>query len=233
MVYAQVVDPVDEMKILVIEDSERLRRSLGEGLERVGFSVDLAADGDDGLSYALVNDYDAIVLDLMLPGLDGLSLLKKLRSEGRQTHVLILSAKDQTHDRVQGLEMGADDYLVKPFSFDELQARLRALVRRRYGAKSPVIELGSLAIDTSRRRALRDGEVIRLTPSEYGILEYLALKRGQVLSRDQLVDHLYDSRSEVSSNVIDVLICSLRKKIHQPGDLPLIKTRRGYGYVIE
>ncbi len=221
------------MKLLVVEDSERLRRSLGRGLERAGFAVDLTADGSEGLAYAEVNDYDAIILDLMLPRLDGLAVLRALRRQGKQTHVLILSAKDQVDDRIHGLELGADDYLVKPFSFDELCARVRALVRRRYGKKNPVLTVGDLEIDTAGQRALRAGEPLALSPAEYALLELLALSRGRVVSRDQILDRLYDSAAEVSSNVVEVLVCALRKKVQREGAPPLIVTRRGRGYLIE
>lgn len=224
------------MKLLVVEDSERLRRSLGQGLQRAGFAVDLTADGREGLAYASVNDYDVIILDLMLPQIDGLTVLKTLRRQGTNTHVLILSARDQVEDRIRGLELGADDYLIKPFSFDELCARVRALVRRRYESKDPVLRVGRIEIDTARQLASRDGRPLPLTPTEYALLELLALRRGRVVTRDQILDHLYDSAAEVSSNVIEVLVCSLRKKV-QPDDEPplppLIVTRRGRGYLIE
>lgn len=221
------------MKLLVVEDSERLRRSLAHGLTREGFAVDLAADGDEGLAFAEINDYDAIVLDLLLPGRDGLSVLRSLRSRGRNTHVLILSARDQLKDRIQGLEQGADDYLVKPFSFDELCARLRALIRRRYEAKDPLVRLAGLEIDTSRRQVTRGGRTLPLTPSEFALLELLVLRRGWVVTREQILHHIYDSATEVASNVVDVLVCSLRKKVQPEDAPPVIVTRRGHGYLIE
>ncbi|HEX5759497.1 MAG TPA: response regulator transcription factor [Thermoanaerobaculia bacterium] len=221
------------MKLLVVEDSERLRRSLGQGLRRAGFAVDLTADGEEGLAFAEVNDYDVIVLDLMLPKLDGLSVLRRLRLQGRKTHVLILSAKDQVEDRIRGLELGADDYLIKPFSFEELCARVRALVRRRYESKDPVLRIADLEIDTARHQASRGGLPLSLTPTEYSLLHLLALRRGRVLSRDQILDHLYDSAADVSSNVVEVLVYSLRKKLQPAGAPPLIVTRRGRGYLIE
>ena len=221
------------MKVLVIEDSDRLRRSLGEGLKKAGYAPDLAADGTEGLHYLDAYEYDVVVLDLMLPGISGLEVLRRLREEGSSVHVLILSAKDQVDDRVRGLEMGADDYLVKPFSFDELCARIQALVRRRYQAKNPVLRVGPLEIDTSRRQVSRGGEPLHLTPSEYALLEVLALGSGRVYSRDQLLDHLYRSDAEVSSNLIEVLVSGLRKKIHLPDEPPIITTRRGFGYLIE
>lgn len=221
------------MKVLVVEDSERLRRSLVEGLTRSGLVVDSAADGEEGLEFAMAYDHDVIVLDLMLPRMSGLELLTKLRDGGRQTHVLILSAKDQVQDRVTGLELGADDYLIKPFSFDELCARIHALVRRKYMEKSPKIEVGELVVDTAGKLVTRNGERIHLTPSEYSLLEYLVMRRGMVVSQSQLVDHLYDSDSEVESNVIEVLVSGLRKKIHRRSSEPIVRTRRGFGYIVE
>ena len=229
------MDPwkIETMKILFIEDSDRLRRSLGRGLERSGYAVDLAADGREGLEFARSYDYDVIVLDLMLPVLPGLEVLRALREEGNDVHILILSAKDQIDDRVRGLEMGADDYLVKPFDFDELCARIEALVRRRYRVKSPEIEIGPLRIDRSAKIVSREGEPLRLTPKEFALLEYLALRRGRVITQTQLVDQLYDSEADVGSNVVEVLVSTLRKKIHTPGEPPIVRTRRGFGYVIE
>ncbi len=221
------------MKLLVIEDSERLRRSLGHGLRRAGFAVDLSADGREGLGYAEVNDYDVVILDLMLPGMDGLTVLRTLRQRGRKTHVLILSAKDQVQDRILGLELGADDYLVKPFSFEELCARVRALIRRRYETKNPMLRVHGVEIDMAQRKVRLDGEPLALTPAEYALLELLALRRGRVVTREQILDQLYASEAEVASNVVEVLVYSLRKKIQPAGAPPVIVTRRGSGYLIE
>lgn len=221
------------MKLLVIEDSERLRRSLGHGLRRAGFAVDLTPDGREGLAYAEINDYDVIILDLMLPGMDGLTILRTLRQKGRKTHVLILSAKDQVQDRILGLELGADDYLIKPFAFEELCARIRALIRRRYESKSPAVRAGGVEIDMAQQKVLVSGEPVALTPTEYALLELLALRRGRVVSREQILAQLYESQAEVASNVVEVLVCSLRKKIQPTGAPPVIVTRRGSGYLIE
>jgi DNA-binding response OmpR family regulator len=221
------------MKLLVIEDSERLRRSLGHGLRRAGFAVDLTGDGREGLAYAETIEYDVLILDLMLPGMDGLTVLRTLRQRGRKTHVLILSAKDQVQDRILGLELGADDYLVKPFAFEELCARVRALIRRRYETKSPVILLPGVQIDTAQQKVLRAGEAVALTPAEYALLELLALRRGRVVTREQILAQLHESEDEVASNVVEVLICSLRKKIQPDGATPIVVTRRGHGYLIE
>jgi len=221
------------VKILIVEDSQRLLRSLGQGLSKLGYAVDLAGDGDDGLAFAETYDYDVIVLDLMLPGLPGLEVLQRLRSGGSSAHILILSARDRVEDRVKGLQMGADDYLVKPFAFDELCARIQALVRRRHQAKNPTVRLGSLEIDTARRQVLRRGQPVHLTPSEYRLLEFLAYQPGRIFSQEQLVEHLRRSDSDASSNVIEVLVSGLRKKIHVRGEPPILRTRRGFGYLVE
>jgi len=221
------------VKVLLVEDSQRLLRSLGQGLRRLGYAVDLASDGNEGLTFAETYDYHVIVLDLMLPGLPGLEVLRRLRTRGNGAHVLILSARDRVEDRVKGLQLGADDYLVKPFAFDELCARIQALVRRRHQAKNPMIRLGSLEIDTAYRQVSRDGTTLHLTRSEYVLLEFLAYQRGRAFSQEQLVEHLHRSDSDVSSNIIEVLVSGLRKKIHVKGEPPLLKTRRGFGYFVE
>ncbi len=221
------------MRLLLIEDSARLRNALEQGLRRVGYAVETAANGRDGLARAMASEPDVIVLDLMLPGLDGLSVLRQLREQGSKTHVLILSAKDLVEDRVQGLRQGADDYLVKPFAFDELLARLEALVRRSYQAKNPLLRRGALAIDTTTHQVTCDGRQVGLTPREYGLLEVLALRSGQVQSRQDLWQRLSDLDRRAASNIIDVLIHSLRKKLDPRQPQRFIKTRRGFGYLIE
>ncbi len=221
------------MRILLIEDSPRLQRSLSDGLRKTGYAVDVVGDGREGLGWAKASDYDLIVLDLMLPGLDGLALLKKLRQEGKETHVLILTAKDTVEDRVRGLQMGADDYLIKPFAFDELLARIQALVRRRHGPKNPLIRIRHLEIDTSARAVLVAGEAVDLAPREYALLEYLARRQGTVVSRADIERHIYDGAAELMSNAVDSAICALRKKIDVPGEPSLVRTRRGMGYVLQ
>ena len=178
------------MRVLVIEDSERLRRSLEHGLRNSGFAVDLAGDGEEGLAFARRGAYDVVVLDLMLPKLDGLTVLRRLRESGSKTHVLVLSARDRVAERVEGLRVGADDYLTKPFDFDELVARLRALVRRKYGTKDPIQRIGPLEVDTARRLVSHGSDPIALTPHEYGILERLLVRRGTVVTKDELIAHL-------------------------------------------
>lgn len=220
------------MRLLLIEDSPRLQRSLGKGLRHAGFALDLTGDGIQGLHYAKSHDYDVIILDLMVPNMDGLSILKNLRSTGSQTHVLILTARDSVDDRVLGLRSGADDYLTKPFAFDELLARVQALARRRHHHKNPIIEIGPLKIDTAARTVFRGGQSIELAAREYAILEFLALRRGQVISRTTIESHIYDANAEPMSNVVDAAIYTLRRKIDSAGAPSLIETRRGMGYMI-
>ena len=221
------------MKVLLIDDSERLRRSLQSGLGHSGFAVDVAADGEEGLAFATHGGYDVIVLDLMLPRMDGLTMLERLRESGSAAHVLILSAKDQVAERIEGLQRGADDYLTKPFDFDELVARIRALVRRKYGAKSPIHRVGSLQIDTGRRSVVHGHRPVHLTRAEYSLLEYLVARRGRVVTKPELIDHLYDGAGEGSENAVEVFVHQLRRKIQDPGEPEIIATRRGHGYVIE
>jgi len=218
------------MKVLVIEDSDAMQRSLHYGLRRSGFAVDVAADGEEGLAYARHGAYDVIVLDLMLPGIDGLEVLRRLREGGGDTHVLILSAKDQVRERIEGLQLGADDYMTKPFAFDELVARLQALVRRKYGAKDPIQRVGPLELDTARRTASCADRALTLTPYEYAVLEHLICRRGRVVSKEELLEHIHDGDAEGSLNAVEVLIHQLRRKLGTPG---LIQTRRGHGYLVE
>lgn len=218
------------MRVLVIEDFEPLRQSIVKGLKKAGMAVDQTGQGDEGLWYARSNPYDVIILDLMLPGMDGLTLLRKLRADGFKQHVLILTAKDTVDDRVRGLDAGADDYLVKPFSFDELLARVRALIRRTYQAKSPSLTVGRLRIDTAQQRVWIHDRQIDLPAREYALLEYLALRAGEVVSRTDIWEHVYDFHSEASSNVVDVYVSYLRRKLDAPGAPSLIQTVRGRGY---
>jgi DNA-binding response OmpR family regulator len=219
------------VRLLLVEDSLRLQRSLGLGLRRLGYALDIAADGAEGLRLAESNAYDVIILDLMLPGLDGLSLLRRLREGGGDAHVLILTARDTVDERVRGLQTGADDFLVKPFAFAELLARVQALVRRRHGQKNPRLSVGPLEIDTAARTVSREGAPLALTPREYALLEYLATRQGQVVSRDEIEEHLYEGRIELNSNAVDSAVCALRRRLDPPGTPSLIETRRGLGYV--
>ena len=221
------------MKVLFVEDSERLRRWVGRGLRDAGFIVDESGDGEDGCWRAQSNAYEVILLDLMLPGLSGLEILRRLRAANSQASVLILTAKDAVEDRVRGLEMGADDYIVKPFAFEELLARLRSVVRRRHQVSSLVIPAGPVLVNTIEKIVTRDGAVIDLAPREYAILELLALHRGRVVTRAQIEAQLHDMEDEISSNVADTVIYALRRKIDRTGDSSFIHTERGVGYVLD
>jgi DNA-binding response OmpR family regulator len=220
------------MRLLLVEDSQRLQRSLGLGLRRAGYALDVTGDGIEGLSLAESNDYDVVILDLMLPGLDGLSLLQRLRGGGGDSHVLILTARDTVDERVRGLQAGADDFLVKPFAFAELLARVQALCRRRHGQKNPRLTVGWLEIDTAARSVLCQGAPLALAPREYSLLEYLAVRQGRVVSRSEIEEHLYDGRVELASNAVDSAVCALRRRIDVGGQPSLIETRRGHGYVL-
>lgn len=221
------------MRILVVEDYSPLRVSVVQSLEEAGLAVDAAADGDEGWWLAGSGDYDAIVLDILLPKLDGLTLLKRLRGKGSQTPVLLLTARDTVSDRVAGLDAGADDYLVKPFALQELLARVRALVRRRYQTTDPVIRVRDLEIHTISRVVHRGPERIDLTAREYALLEYLVHRAGHVVTRTDIWEHVYDLHGGGDSNVVDVYIGYLRRKLERGGRPRLIHTRRGQGYTIE
>lgn len=218
------------MRILLIEDYQPLRRSLEQGLREAGFVSDACADGEEGLWYATTNPYDAIILDLMLPKLDGLTLLERLRTKDQRTPVLILTARDSVDDRVRGLDRGADDYLTKPFALPELLARLRVMVRRSYQRPESTVRVGHLTLDTTARSAAVDGEHVSLTAKEYALLELLVRRAGELVTRSDIVEHCYDFASETTSNVVDVYIGYLRKKLERPGRPRLIHTRRGQGY---
>jgi len=217
------------MRALVVEDYAPIRTAVTEGLVENGFAVDSAADGEEGLWLAETNPYDVVVLDIMLPKLDGLGLLKRLRAHGSTVAILMLTAKDTVEDRVCGLDLGADDYLVKPFAFAELLARVRALVRRRYDTRAPTIQIDDLEVDTAKRLVRRRAEAITLSAREYALLEYLAMRAGELVTRTEIWEHVYDFHSEAHSNVVDVYVGYLRKKLGTP---QLIHTRRGQGYVL-
>ena len=220
------------MRLLVVEDYRPLQQSLVKGLREAGFAVDTTRDGKEGLWYATSNEYDVIILDLMLPGMNGLEILRKMRAQGGKSHVLILTAKDTVQDRVTGLDLGADDYLVKPFAFEELMARVRALLRRSFRQKNPSIKIKDLRIDLTTQRVWRSREEIQLTPREYVLLEYLAMRAGQMVSRSDIWEHVYEFSSSASSNVVDVYIGYLRRKIEREGKPALIHTVRGRGYLL-
>lgn len=215
------------MRLLVIEDDAKLRSVLAKVLREAGYAVDVADTGDEGLEKAVNQSYDAILLDVMLPGRDGWEILKETR-KSQATPVMMLTARDSTDDRVKGLDEGADDYLVKPFELKELLARLRAIIRRQAGRVHPVIKLDDVVIDTRARSVSHDGISAGLTGREFAILEYLAMQKGRVVSRAELYDHLFDENDDSLSNLLDVHVHGIRKKIRPD----LIITRRGEGYLI-
>lgn len=216
------------MRLLVVEDEPDLLKSLARALREEGYAVDTAVNGEDGLFNAESIAYDAIILDVMLPKLDGWELLGRLRKR-RKTPVLMLTARDTARDRVRGLDTGADDYLVKPFDLGELLARLRALIRRTTGQATPRIEIGSVVVDTAARTVIREGKAVDLTAREYSLVEMLALQRGKVVTRTMLYEHLFDENDSTLSNLLDVHVSNLRKKLGHE----FITTRRGHGYCIE
>ncbi|MCB1129583.1 MAG: response regulator transcription factor [Verrucomicrobiae bacterium] len=221
------------MKLLIVEDAPRLRDTLEHALSRMGHAVDVANDGSEGDTMGRHGGYDAVVLDRMLPGKDGIDILRDWRRDGIATPVLLLTALDGVEEKVRGLSHGADDYLTKPFALAELVARLEALVRRRYAQPDPVLKVGPLEIDTAAKSARRDGEPVALTAREFSLLELLARRPGQVLSREQIESRLYGELDGPLSNAVDAAIYSLRRKLCPPGTPPLIHTRRGLGYVLE
>lgn len=221
-----------QMRILLVEDSERLVRSLKRGLGKSGHAVDAVLDGKKGLSYARLNPYDVIILDLMLPEMDGLTVLRSLREAKIDIPVLILTGKDSVDDRVLGLRTGADDYLVKPFSLDELLARLEALSRRHVGRTGSVIKVADLTIETESRRVSRGDREITLHAREYSLLLYLADHCGKTVSRIEIEDHLYGEDNFPMSNAVPSAICNLRSRLSEGGEKELIFTRRGMGYLL-
>ncbi len=222
------------MKILIVEDEPKTGEYLRQGLAEAGFVVDLAQNGTDGLHLALHGDYDLAVLDVMLPGLNGWQVLQSLRQQGLQMPVLFLTARDQVEDRVKGLELGADDYLVKPFSFAELLARVRTILRRgRSGTESTTLRVADLELDLLRRRVSRAGKRIDLTAKEFGLLELLMRRSGEVLPRSLIASQVWDMNFDSDTNVIEVAVRRLRNKIDEGQELKLIQTVRGMGYVLE
>jgi len=220
------------LRVLLIEDHKPLIRAVKKGLEEEGFAVDTAEDGEEGDFKARSANYDVIILDLMLPKVDGMALLEKWRADNMSTHVLVLTARGTMDDKVQGLNLGADDYLTKPFQFEELMARLRALIRRGHQVKTPIIRVHDLEIDTAGRTVKRSGQTIHLTPREFALLQFLAFHQGKVVTRSMIWEHLYDDQDENTSNVVDVYIRYLRTKIDKDFDPPLILTRWGEGYLL-
>ena len=221
------------MKILLVEDEQSLASIIQKGLAEENYTVDVCHDGETGLSMGGSRAYDGIILDLMIPGLDGISLLNTLREKGIETPVLILSARDTLEDKIKGLDTGADDYLTKPFEFEELLARLRAMTRRGAPEKRTILKIHDLEIDTASREVKRAGEVIQLTAKEYMLLEYLAFNKNIALSRAKIAEHIYDMSKNRESNVIDVFVNSLRNKLNEGHKHQLIETVRSIGYILK
>lgn len=220
------------MRVLVAEDHPSLARSIANGLREEGYAVDLTFDGEEAAHYAAKHPYDCLVLDINLPGKSGFQILEGMRGRGAKTPVLFLTARDGIADRVRGLDLGADDYLVKPFAFEELLARLRGIIRRGHGVASKRLAVADLEIDLAAKSVRRSGQEIPLSAREFMLLEYLALRAGQVVSRTEIWEHLYDQNDETVSNVVDVYIGYLRAKIDRDFPLKLIHTRRGMGYMV-
>lgn len=221
------------MRILIIEDDPKISSFLEKGFRESGYAVDVAADGEEGLILARQDFYDAIVADLMLPKLDGLELIERLRAEKYDTPVLILSAKRTVDDRIRGLQAGGDDYMTKPFSFSELLVRVQTLLRRASRAPEPtVLRVEGLTLDIARRTVEREGEVIELHPREFALLEHLMRNAGRVVTKTSILEHVYDYSFDPQTNVVDVLVCRLRNRIDNPFDEKLIHTVRGAGYVL-
>jgi heavy metal response regulator len=221
------------MRILVVEDEGKLAAVLKQGLEEQGYAVDVAHDGEDGLGLAELEPYDLIVLDVMLPTLDGMQVCRRLRSRGRRMPILMLTARDGVDDRVAGLDSGADDYLVKPFAFRELLARVRALLRRDGPVRDPILKVADLEVDTVSREVRRRGKPIALTTKEYAILEYFVRNPNQVLSRAQIAEHVWDYDFVAISNVVDVYVRYLRRKLGDDREPRLLHTVRGVGYQLK
>lgn len=222
------------MKLLIIEDEAKTEQYLKRGLTEAGFVVDGCTDGNDGLHLALTEDYDLIVLDVMLPGLDGWGVLRRLRGASRHTPVLVLTARDQVVDRVKGLELGADDYLLKPFDFAELLARVRALLRRSKSGSGPeVLKVADLELNPISRRVTRGGRRLVVTPKEFALLEFMMRHEGEVLPRSLIASHVWDMNFDSDTNVVEVAIRRLRTKVDDDFDVKLIHTMRGMGYVLE
>lgn len=221
------------MKILLAEDEIDLNNIVTKYLKKNGYSVESVFNGEEALDYLEYDEYDLIILDIMMPKINGFEVIKKLRGKGNHTPILLLTARNSSEDKVKGLDLGADDYIVKPFDFNELTARIRTIVRRRYGNSSNELSIGDLVLDTSKKMVTRAGKAIELTGKEYSILEYLMQSKNRILSREQIKTHVWDYDYEGDSNIIDVLIKNIRKKIHVEDGKQIIYTKRGIGYVVK
>lgn len=220
------------MRILLVEDEPSAARMLAKGLREQTYAVDVAPDGESAVYQASVNDYDLVILDVMLPLKDGFEVCRELRAEGLTIPILMLTARDAVQDRIEGLDIGADDYLTKPFDFHELLARLRALLRRGHALRPETVEMADLSIDMRARRVTRGGRQIELTAKEYALLEYLARRAGEVVNRAEIAEHVWEENFDPFSNLIEVYVQRLRRKIDEGHELKLLRTRRGEGYML-
>jgi Response regulators consisting of a CheY-like receiver domain and a winged-helix DNA-binding domain len=221
------------MKILVVEDEKDLNRVITKHLKKNNYSVDSCFDGEQALDYVLYGEYDLIITDIMMPKIDGYEFIKQLRVKGNSTPVIMLTAKDSLDDKILGLDSGADDYIVKPFEFDEVLARIRVLMRRNYGFATNIIQVDDVVLDISKKQVTRSGESIVLTGKEYEVLEYLFKNKTGIISREQILNHVWDYDYEGASNIIDVIVKNIRKKLDVGSKKPIIHTKRGLGYFVK
>jgi Response regulators consisting of a CheY-like receiver domain and a winged-helix DNA-binding domain len=221
------------MKILVVEDERDLNRIITKHLKKNNYSVDSCFDGQEALDFISYSEYDLIITDIMMPNVDGYEFIDKLRANKNNTPVIMLTAKDALEDKIVGLDSGADDYIVKPFEFDELLARIRVLMRRNYGLATNIIQIEEVTLDLAKKQVAKSGEIIDLTGKEYEVLEYLMKNKGSILSRDQILNHVWDYEYEGASNIVDVIIKNIRKKLDRGEGNTIIYTKRGLGYFVK
>ena len=221
------------MRILVVEDERDLNRIITKHLKKNNYSVDSCFDGQEGLDFISYNEYDLIITDIMMPNVDGYEFIEKLRNNKNNTPVIMLTAKDALEDKIVGLDSGADDYIVKPFEFDELLARIRVLMRRNYGLATNIIQIEEVTLDIAKKQVVKSGEIIDLTGKEYEVLEYLMKNKGSILSRDQILNHVWDYEYVGASNIVDVIIKNIRKKLDRGEGNTIIFTKRGLGYFVK
>ena len=221
------------MKILVVEDERDLNRIITKHLKKNNYSVDSCFDGQEALDFISYSEYDLIITDIMMPNVDGYEFIDKLRANKNNTPVIMLTAKDTLEDKIMGLDSGADDYIVKPFEFDELLARIRVLMRRNYGLATNIIQIEEITLDLAKKQVAKSGEIIDLTGKEYEVLEYLMKNKGSILSRDQILNHVWDYEYEGASNIVDVIIKNIRKKLDRGEGNTIIYTKRGLGYFVK
>ena len=221
------------MKILVVEDERDLNRIITKHLKKNNYSVDSCFDGQEALDFISYSEYDLIITDIMMPNVDGYEFIDKLRANKNNTPVIMLTAKDALEDKIVGLDSGADDYIVKPFEFDELLARIRVLMRRNYGLATNIIQIEEITLDLAKKQVAKSGEIIDLTGKEYEVLEYLMKNKGSILSRDQILNHVWDYEYEGASNIVDVIIKNIRKKLDRGEGKTIIYTKRGLGYFVK